>query len=417
MKISLNKTLFSLFYGLIFVAAIGRIQYSATTIALWINIYRASVYLIILIGIIYIIYRHRFKYNKTVILLTVMVLYEAFISIYRYRRINLTLFNEFIIDVLAWPLIFILTYNFTRDMGVPQSLKKISICGVSAILIITAVNISNMSAIGINPAVGGVGFCVAVLPLIYFYFPKRLEKIIAVIILLIVMLSTKRSSFLAVLIGIFVYYLSDAIIQEMPRKKFNKMFSVMLLVVIIAIVGIYMLGNSDLEIIQEFTSDDETLSGRTLLWERILTNYNSLSFGEKLFGSGMHAVKYKYNPYGLGWYAHNSFIETLYDYGIVGLSILIAFIVVIIKKTLEMNSRKSIVAPIMSATIPSMLLFASSSYFFEIGQTMLFYSFIWSLCITIFDQGLLVHKTSVPEKKQKRGHQNLLVTDGMTGGK
>ena len=417
MKISLNKTLFSLFYILIFVAVIGRIQYSATTIALWINIYRASVYLIILIGIIYIIYRHRFKYNKTVILLTIMMLYEAFISIYRYRRINLTLFNEFIIDVLAWPLIFILTYNFTRDMGVPQSFKKVSICGVSAILIITAVNISNMSAIGINPAVGGVGYCVAVLPLIYFYFPKRLEKIIAVIMLLIVMLSTKRSSFLAVLIGIFVYYLSDAIIQEMPRKKFNKMFSVMLLVVIIAIVGIYMLGNSDLEIIQEFTSDDETLSGRTLLWEGILTNYNNLSFGEKLFGSGMHAVKYKYNPYGLGWYAHNSFIETLYDYGIVGLLLLIAFIVVIIKKTLEMNSRKSIVAPIMSVTIPSMLLFASSSYFFEIGQTMLFYSFIWSLCITIFDQGLLVHKTSVPEKKKKRMHRNLLVTNGMTGGK
>lgn len=178
-----------------------------------------------------------------------------------------------------------------------------------------------------------------------------------------------------------------------------------------------MLGNSDLEIIQEFTSDDETLSGRTLLWEGILTNYNSLSFGEKLFGSGMHAVKYKYNPYGLGWYAHNSFIETLYDYGIVGLLLLIAFIVVIIKKTLEMNSRKSIVAPIMSVTIPSMLLFASSSYFFEIGQTMLFYSFIWSLCITIFDQGLLVHKTSVPEKKKKRMHRNLLVTNGMTGGK
>ena len=417
MKISLNKTLFSLFYALIFVAAIGRIQYSATTIAFWINIYRASVYFIVLIGISYIIYRHGFKFNKTIILLTIMVLYEAFISIYRYRRVNVTLFNEFIIDVLAWPLIFILTYNFIRDMGVPQSLKKISICGVSAILIITAVNLSNMSNIGINSAIGGVGFCVAVLPLIYFYFPKRIEKTITVIILFIIILSTKRSSFLAVLIGIFVYYFSDAIIQKMPRKKFNKMFFVMLLVVIVAMMGIYMMGNSNLEIIDKFTSDDGTLSGRTLLWERILTNYNSLSFGEKLFGSGMHAVKYKYNPYGLGWYAHNSFIETLYDYGIVGLSLLIAFIVAIIKKTLEMNLRKSIVAPIISATIPSMLLFASSSYFFEIGQTMLFYSFIWSLCITIFNQGLLVHKTSVPEKKQKRRYRNLLVTNEMTGGK
>lgn len=406
MKISLNKTAFSLFYELIFVAAIGRIQYSATIVPLWINIYRASLYLIVLIGIAYIICRHRFKYNKTIILLTIMLLYEALISMYRYRRINLTLFNEFIIDVLAWPLIFIFTFNFIRDIGVPQSFKKISICGVSAILIITAVNISNMSTIGINSAVGGVGFCVAVLPMIFFFFPKRLKKITTVIILLIVMLSTKRSSFLAVLIGIFVYYLSDAIIQELPRKKFNKMFSVMLLVVIAAIVGIYMLGNSNLEIIQEFTSGDETFSGRTLLWERILTNYSSLSLGEKLFGSGMHAVKYKYNPYGLGWYAHNSFIETLYDYGIIGLVLLLAFVIVIIKKTLDMNLRKSIVAPIMSSTIPSMLLFASSSYLFEIGQTMLFYSFIWSFCITIFDQGLFAHKRVFMKGNRSKGTEN-----------
>lgn len=155
MKINLNRTLFSLFYILIFISAIGRIQYAATMASLWINIYRASIYSIILIGIVYILFTQSIRFNKITLLLTAMVLYEIVVTIYRYNRINQTLFNEIVIDLLAWPLIFILTYNFITDFGVPHYFKYISICGVSLILIFTAINISQIGSIGINPAVGG----------------------------------------------------------------------------------------------------------------------------------------------------------------------------------------------------------------------------------------------------------------------
>ena len=97
----------------------------------------------------------------------------------------------------------------------------------------------------------------------------------------------------------------------------------------------------------------------------------------------MHAVKYKINPYGLGWYAHNSFIETLYDFGIIGLGMLILFIVLLIKETITMNKQKSEFAPVLSSSIPSLLFYASASYFFEVGQTILIYAFIWGLCLAI----------------------------------
>ncbi|BDZ82323.1 hypothetical protein Lac2_04570 [Claveliimonas bilis] len=393
MKISLNKTIFSLFYILIFVSAIGRIQYSATSVSYWIALYRTSIYLIELIGVGYTLYKHVLLFKRNIAaFLGFMVLYELAITFLRYRSLGTTLFNEIVIDLLGWPLVFIFTYQFVKDIGILKAFKGITVCGVSIIIIITAFNISNMGRIGINPAVGGVGYCVAVLPLVYLYFPKKFQKIITFIVLVIVLLSTKRSSFLALLIGIFTYYISDAIIQKTPRQKINKMLFVMFMAIVAAIAGIYMLESSQLEIVKEFTSQDETLSGRTLLWERILTNYNSLSFSERFFGSGMHAVKWKFNPYGLGWYAHNSFIETLYDYGIVGMALLIIFIVMIIKKTIKMNLDKSRISPIISFTIPPMLLFASSSYFFEIGQIMIFYSFIWSFCVAVFDIGLIEQK-------------------------
>lgn len=226
------------------------------------------------------------------------------------------------------------------------------------------------------------------LPLVYFYFPKRLQKIIGNNNTYYCRCIYKKIVFLAMIAGVFAYYISDAVIQKMSKKKINKMLFIMLVVIIAVFVGFYMLENSSLEIMQEFTSGDETLSGRTLLWERILTSYNGLSFGEKLFGSGMHAVKYKYNPYGLGWYAHNSFIEALYDYGVVGLIFLLVFVFILIKKEVEMTSKKSSVAPIMASTIPQMLLFASSSYFFEVGQITLLLSYVWCFCITIYDQEL-----------------------------
>lgn len=396
MKTTLDRVLFSLVYIFIFSSAIGRIQYSATTAALWINLYRLSIYLIIFLGIAYILFKHKVRFDKITILICLMVLYEAIISIFQYKRINISLFNEFVIDVLAWPLIFVLTHSFIKDVGIPRSFKKITICGVFLILAITAINLFNMDTMGINAAIGGVTYCVAVLPLMYFFFSKKAEKILTIVVLILVMVSTKRSAFLALLIGVFAYYISDAVIQEISRKKFNKMLSLMLMVFLVSIVGIYLLETSNIDIIQKFTSGDETLSGRTILWERILVNYGNQSFIEKLFGNGMHAVKYKINPYGLGWYAHNSFIETLYDYGVIGLILLILFVVVIIKKTVSMNMQKSKFAPVMSSTIPPLLFYAFSSYFFEVGQMILFYSFIWSLCIAVMDKGDLNQKVMSP---------------------
>ena len=100
----------------------------------------------------------------------------------------------------------------------------------------------------------------AVLPLVYFFFSKKVGNFFTIIVMILIMISTKRSSFLALLLGIFVYYISDAIVQKTSRKKLNKMLSLMLMVVIVSVVGLYLINTSDIEIFQRFTSEDTTLS-------------------------------------------------------------------------------------------------------------------------------------------------------------
>lgn len=383
MKTTLDRIIFSLIYILIFLSAIGRIQYLATIDSFWIRLYRISIYLIIILGFSYILLRRKVEFKGVNRLLCLMVLYGLIVSLVRYRSINQTLVNEFIIDVLAWPVVFILIQNLFKNLSILKTFRKITMCGVVLIVGITAINLFNLNSLEVNSAIGGGTYCVAVLPLVYFFFSKKVGNFFTIIVMILIMISTKRSSFLALLLGIFVYYISDAIVQKTSRKKLNKMLSLMLMVVIVSVVGLYLINTSDIEIFQRFTSEDTTLSGRTVLWGNILIDYGSQGFGEKLFGNGMHAVKYKFNPYGLGWYAHNSFIETLYDYGVIGLVALIVFVIFIIKKTVNMNIKKRQLAPVMSSTIPPLLFYAVASYFFEVGQIILFYSFIWSLCIAV----------------------------------
>lgn len=392
-----------------FLSAIGRIQYSATMQSFWIQLYRASIYLIIILGFIYIILKRKVELKGIDGLLCLMVFYEVMISFIRYRSMNKILFNEFMVDVLAWPVIFILTQKLFKNLSIFKTFRIITMCGAVLIVGLTAINLSNLNRLGVNSAIGGAAYCVAVLPLLYFFFSKKVGNFFTVIVTLLIMISTKRSSFLALLLGVFAYYASEAIVQEISRKKLKKMLSLMFMATIVSVVGLYLINTADIKIFQRFTNRDVTLSGRTVLWENILIDYGNQGLGEKLFGNGMHAVKYKFNPYGLGWYAHNSFIETLYDYGLIGLAVLIMFVTIIVKKTVYMNMKKSKIAPVMSSTIPALFFYALASYFFEVGQTSLFYAFIWSLCIAVEEKVCLKQEKTTQKIHRIEKHRNTYI--------
>lgn len=383
MRVALDKLIFCLMYILIFVAVICRIEYTALLVPVWIAVYRISLYAIIMLGFLFIIVMKEIIIKGISGVLYIMVFYELVITVVGYGSLNRTLFNEFMVDTLAWPLIFILTYSLYRDDSIRKPFKVISALGITIIFGITAVNLSRINAVGMNRAISGVPFSVAVLPLVYMFFSKKTGIAATIIAAILIIISTKRSSFLVLLIGVFAFFISDVLVQQVQRKKLNKMLALMFLSVVIFVVGMYLLDNSDIAIIQRFTNGDATLSGRTILWQRIIKIFSEQGLSNKLFGNGMHAVKYKINPYGLGWYAHNSFIETLYDFGIIGLGMLILFIVLLIKETITMNKQKSEFAPVLSSSIPSLLFYASASYFFEVGQTILIYAFIWGLCLAI----------------------------------
>ena len=106
-------------------------------------------------------------------MLCLMVLYGLIVSLVRYRSINQTLVNEFIIDVLAWPVVFILIQNLFKNLSILKTFRKITMCGVVLIVGITAINLFNLNSLEVNSAIGGGHIVWLSCPWFIFSFRKK----------------------------------------------------------------------------------------------------------------------------------------------------------------------------------------------------------------------------------------------------
>ena len=85
-------------------------------------------------------------------------------------------------------------------------------------------------------------------------------------------------------------------------------------------------------------------NGRSAIWENVLEAFNASTLSEKLIGHGYHAFRfYKYSGYMYilnGNLAHNDYLNTLYDYGIIGVTVYVSFLLSMIKELLLLIKRK-----------------------------------------------------------------------------
>ena len=127
-----------------------------------------------------------------------------------------------------------------------------------------------------------------------------------------------RGAIVALVITLIYYY----------RKELFSLRSLgYLLLVAVAVAGLYYIGILD-GLIMRFMSDDlQTGSGRTELWMVGIKTFFSKGPSVIAFGAGegqalnMTYVKGEY------WSPHNNYLSVLYNYGIVGLTIFLAWII------------------------------------------------------------------------------------------
>ena len=181
------------------------------------------------------------------------------------------------------------------------------------------------------------------LPLVLLFESKWIKLFAIIVVTIILFSSFKRSGVLALAVSLVVYIM----ISQFVQKKL-KPASVLTAIALIAIAGVafYFLatdnstGNTILDRFENVDQDQG--SGRIPLWEQTIRMIEDQDLSNQIIGNGFNTVLREST---LQLSAHNDFLETAYDFGIIGLLIYIGAFFTLFFVVFKMIRKKSRYAP------------------------------------------------------------------------
>ena len=168
-------------------------------------------------------------------------------------------------------------------------------------------------------------------PILLMSNDKKIVTVGVVLNLIAVLLSGKRGALIAIVAALVIWRQSDLNYKSSKEKMLKMLFAIA--VGVVAVYGVLeIVERLDLDILDRMQSllagEDSGGSGRTDIWETYWEHMKTDSPWKNLIGRGYSAAKRNpsYRGLGLGW-AHNDFLQILFDYGIIGLGIFVSIIV------------------------------------------------------------------------------------------
>ncbi len=208
-------------------------------------------------------------------------------------------------------------------------------------------------------AVADVYYIVGLLPIIFIYTPKKLRIVPFLLASIAVMMTGKRTGFLALAVILVLYFL----LPNGSRKSktfFYGFFTSVVLLIISYLVITRLTDYFDLNMFERISHlGDDGGSGRMAIWSKILGALGSEdNFLRLLVGHGYGSVNKL-----VGIHAHNDFLELFYNYGIIVTFLYITFFIALIIECHKMYKKYFIYAKeFMVAIVVSLFLSLFSFY-------------------------------------------------------
>ena len=307
----------------------------------------------------------RKSFDFTVAILLLLISFESLVAISTH-----SVYMPYApVDILIWPISVIVYYNYSYYYDITKIAQNKAIwfffamCAIAVPLI--KIHLSGAGNIG--QVIFLTYFCITTLPLVLILTNNRSYRNLSMVLaVLISTASTKRAGTLALILGLFIMLVVEAHIQGTLNQRWKKYLKIMLLILIGTIMVFYLESTGRIQILDRFARlGDDGGSGRDVIWLIVLNAYHSSGLVQRLFGHGFQSVYYILRPGGFYRFAHNSYIEYLYDYGTVGLILLFVVIIALIVSTIDMVRRKARFAPVMCLLLVISVFLGMFSYFFE----------------------------------------------------
>ena len=297
-----------------------------------------------------------------------------------------------IIDVinfqLLWVAVFFVAYTKTRKQ-LKESTVRIILCTFPLVFFIYIfIFLKYMEVFG-QGNVNLVYYILCFLPFVLCVKKNSIKMIFLLMISFSLLISMKRTAFLAFVIALFVSYIIDRHIMGKGRKR--KLINTLVIFLTI-ITGIFMYNyivdvfNLDIILrLQQLSTDGWSGSGRDIIYRSVWHYQLNSTVGEWLIGRGYNGVS-NTSAAGLGnlFYsssaAHNDFLEILYDYGIIGLSIYLLFFIKLIKHSIKLIKLKSDMAGPFAASLVIFFMLSMFSILILYPRYYLYLVLFWAMC-------------------------------------
>ena len=155
------------------------------------------------------------------------------------------------------------------------------------------------------------------------------------------------------------------------------MLLVLLLGVMLLFVASYYSDITDKILLRFENISTDQGSGRLRIWQMILSSYASSTPLHKVFGHGIHAVPNFIHPANKYIFAHNSYIEYLFDLGIVGVVLLSLIVLSMIVFLIRLIVEKNKFAPTAAFAVCIIVVFSATSYCFEESNYIMMIAVYW----------------------------------------
>lgn len=354
----------SLFLILLILQCYSYIYYSVNPST---KLFLYSCYAILIFGAIIMgvkFFTKKLIFDRLAIIVLGMIVYELLITI---LFGNLT--ANYFLYIISWKLCFLVAYTDVNIKKIDVNRKIIIFLMICLILPVAfqkvLLNIDYESSISI---IAAVYVLLSAMPFALISKSKTMKYIYMIVAIFILIISQKRTGFLAILLGLVGLIYAKYFINKKVKIKFLGIIFLAILVFFLY----YLLTESNLGIVsrlENITIDNG--NGRVDLWVYLLENFSNSSFLHILFGYGSHATNQL-----IGTFAHNDYINILYDFGIIGLFLYLWFIITIIKKWISMCKNDYENKDIFLFAIIELLILSMFSIFFvraDIVNCILFY--------------------------------------------
>lgn len=357
-KINIETVLLYLILFLTLLIAISNIlSFQVNTSPIWARVVIVTQVIVMTLDTAYLLlnYIRRRKILLSTLKYYFFILYILFISILINLPSVYKMFGSF-----AWPLTYIVYYLYFSEKNITSNYRKCLVfCHLLCCLVLVR-TVLTMSSAFTNA--GPVYHAISYLPMVLLICNKKEKIFLSVFASLLVLLTAKRAGFLTLLIGFSGYFF----LMSMQSKSFIKKIRNLIGIMILALIASYFVMTFSENIIYRLNKIEiDQGSGRLVIWETVLYSFLYSPIFNKVLGHGFNAVPMLIMPYGKNIYAHNSYLEFLYDFGVVGLVLLLFIIFPMVKFLLRLIKEKDELAPTAFFAMSIVFVFSLVSYFFE----------------------------------------------------